>query len=154
MIKTKSKLTFASGIPTAPDVKNLRTFFGVLKVGDILSYSDISETIKCAKGSFRWVSVVMAWRKELYRELNIVLIPESGIQYKVADSSERVHLSSAKYKGSLRGIVRAGDVASKTSNDGLSPEELRAKDHVVRSSATLRLAAATQAKELNYSPTK
>jgi hypothetical protein len=146
----KNPLVFGGGIPTEPDVKRLRDEVGTPVVGVLVEYKIIEEALGNKKGSHRFASVVGAWRKELYREHNLLMvaIPNKGLQ--AATTSRRTHVAGSKAKNCLRGICRAGDIAAKTESEGLSLDEIRARDHVVKLSAALRLTAATAAKQLKY----
>lgn len=143
------RLTFGAGVPTAADVKRLRDTFPV-KVGDLVLYSEISSTIQCPFRSSRWSSVVMAWRKQLDRELNLILeaVPNKG--FVVMNNDDRIHYSSGKYKRGIRQVRRASDVALRTDIQGLSPDAYKARDHIIAAGASIRLAAATAAKQLKW----
>jgi hypothetical protein len=143
-------IVFNSGIPTAPDVKRLRDSFPELKQGDMVPYETISRLINVAHRTSRWVSVVLAWRRELYRDSNLILRAVANTGFEVLDDSERVHFAGAKYKQGLKRVIRAADIASKTERSTLSKEELKACDHLVSVGASIRLAAATAAKQLRY----
>ena len=139
---------FSAGIPTGPDVDRLVKKFGVPPVGTVVGYSDIVEAIGSPFGSGRFSSVVTAWRKQLFTKHNLVLKAVTNIGYEVLNNSQRVSFSANRYKQSLRGIRRAANVASTTDSHGLSDEETRARDHIIRVGSTIQLAAATAAREL------
>lgn len=143
-----SSLVFGGGVPTKLDVARLRKEFTELKVGDFIPYNEIADCIEVSRDSNRFRTVVHAWRREIYRELNIVLVPVPSKGFEVASPSERVHLSATKYKSGLRATLRAGDISIRTDTAGLSENEVRARDHIINASAQLRLAAATAAKSL------
>lgn len=144
---------FGNGIPTEPDVKKLRDTFGVPAVGQEIPYSAIEAAIGVNRKTHRWATVTNAWRKALDREHNVLMDAIPNVGFRVMDPSERVVFSASTYKGGLRRIARAGNVAERTDVKGLKPEELRVRDHISRAAASLRLAAATQARELN-APTR
>lgn len=147
--------SIVNGIPTAPDVKKLTDKFNSLAVGDFISYKNIEQTIGALHGTGRWATVVTAWRKQLFRELNIILIPEPGKGFKVANPEERVHLSSSRFTSGMRKVKFSKTVAATTPAEELTPELARARTHLIAVGAALELAARTQAKELAYpTPTK
>lgn len=149
-----SALVFSAGVPTAPDVKRLIDLFGIPSIGTTITHDQIATAISSPYRSYRYNSVVNAWRKQLYTAHNIVLKGVAGQGYEALDNSKRIILSSTKYKHSLRGIRRAAGVAAKTESTGLSSEEIRARDHIVRVDATLQLAAATAARDLRLTGSK
>lgn len=143
-----SNITFTTGIPTAPDVQKLVEEFGIPDHGRLISYKSIEEVIGVKQSEHRWRSIVLAWRKQLYREHNVILRPDPGTGFVAATASERVHISGSGYKSGLRKISRVADIALRTDDAPLTPEEKRARDHIVKAGATLKLAAATCAKQL------
>ena len=140
--------TIVRGIPTAPDVEKLVGAFPSLKEGDVVTYSDIENIIEKEKGTNRFNSVTFAWRKRLFRESNLVLdsIPNEG--YKVLPPSERVGFSGRKFVGGLRTMGRAAAVAGMTERNKLSSEQIKTLDHIVRTTASLKLTAKLEAQKL------
>lgn len=149
-----NNLVFNSGVPTEPDVRKLMDAFGAMQEGAVISYADISAIIGSPSKSFRFATVVNAWRKRLYREQNVVLCAVAGVGLKVADPDLRVNLAGAKYKSGIRHIRRAGDVSASTDRARLSPEAAKAADHLNRVASSVMLAAATEARKLNYKEPK
>jgi hypothetical protein len=141
---------FLGGVPTDIDVEKLREHLGTLKHGDMIPYQEISDCLGIQKGECRWYSVVSAWRKRLDRENNILLkaIPNEG--YRVLDGHGRVEASAWTYKKGLRRIHRATVIASKTDRNGLDENEIKTLDHIQNTGASLRLAAATAARQIDY----
>lgn len=143
-----SLLTVSQGMPTAVDVRKLRAAFDSRKEGQLIGYDEINEVLRVAKDTHRWRSVVQAWRRQLYRERNELLIAETGKGFVVASPSERIHFSASKYKSGLRFVRRAGDVSGSTDRDRLNEEEKKICDHLVTTTATLKTVANTQARNL------
>ena len=52
-----------SGMPTSPDVTLIREKYKELKVGDRITYEEMSKLIGVPKDSGRFISVTNAWRK-------------------------------------------------------------------------------------------
>lgn len=143
--------TFNAGVPTEPEVNMLREKFGSPVPGTVISYDQIEQTIKVPKTASRFRTVLNAWRAKLDREHNILLGAIPSVGFKVMNSSERVNHSGKTYKKGLRSISKSVRVASTTSVDSLSPDEMRARTHFISTGGTLLAAARTQAKAIGYS---
>jgi hypothetical protein len=143
---------FLGGVPTAPDVEKLLSTIGIPTVGQLIGYSRITDVLALDLKESRFRTVTNAWRAQLYRQHNLLLEAVSRTGFKVLDGSQRITHSSKRFKRGLKGIRRAGDIASKTSVAGLSPEELKARDHVATVATSLQLAAAVQARKLREIP--
>ena len=151
MMDSEKKTTvFNSGIPTQADVDRIMKAFGVPEVGVVIPYDSVAGVMHEPKTGSRFQTVTMAWRKKVYRDHNIRIGCEKGKGFKALTNSERVDECGGRYKGGLRKIRVAGDLAIKTGDEGLAPEEVRVKHHVAMASAALRLAAATEAKRIKY----
>lgn len=114
----------------------------------MISYEATAECIGEKLFSSRWRTVTTAWRKQLYREHNILMRAEPKTGFVPSKPGERVHISASGFKSGIRKAVRSGDIALRTEKGTLKPDELRACDHVVRAAAAIKLAAATAAKQL------
>ena len=143
-------LTFNRGIPTDVDVRKLEERFGVPAPGDMIGYDDITDTLKVGRDQNRWRSVVVAWRKKLDREHNILLKAVSNEGFRAMDGHARVDFSGRTYKGGLRRIVKAATIAARTDSAGLTPGELKTRDFIQNAGAVIRGAAATAARQLTY----
>lgn len=76
---TKSDAEFVSGgVPVKPDVDRLIEAFGIPEIGKTISYSEVADVILVPHGSYRFNTVVHAWRKQLLREHNCELLVERG----------------------------------------------------------------------------
>lgn len=138
------------GIPTKPDVEELLRVIHHLKPGDRIEYEMIEKIIKKNRGTHRYGSVVSAWRRRLWIEQNIVLLAIPNEGFVVANNSERVHHAHDKKKQGLKRVFRASDIAVRTENDGLSDDERKSRDHLIKTVASLKLAVDTAAKQLQY----
>lgn len=136
------------GVPTKMDVDKLIEAFGVPSEGRLISYGEISREVGCDRDTTRFKTVVHAWRRRLYKVHNVVLDCEPNKGYRVADPTTRVVIAKGQHVGGLRRIRRAGAIAGTTSDDRLDPEHRRVRDHLVRVSSVLQLAAATEAKRI------
>jgi hypothetical protein len=143
---------FLGGIPTGPDVEKLIATLGIPTVGAVISYKDIADVLALDFSESRFRTVTNAWRGQLYRQHNLLLDAVARVGFKVLDGSQRITFSSKRFKRGLKGIRRAGDVASKTAVAGLTPDELKARDHVASVATSLQLAAAVQARKLRELP--
>ena len=147
---TKDNLVFGSGVPTAPDVAKLDEQFVDLPEGLIITDEEIEECTGLERTTFRFNTVVGAWRKGLERNRNIILGAVRGQGLKVLDRKERCELGGCKLKTGLRATKRAGNIITKTDKTGLPAETIKAADHVVRLAAIFISTAATEAKKLRY----
>jgi hypothetical protein len=138
---------YFGGIPTKVDVERLIDEIGIPKEGDEIPYDRITQIIGVPRQSFRWGTVTSAWRKVLYQEHNLVTESVPGKAIKVLVPGERIRHSSTKYKNGMKTVYRAGDVAATTDISRLPSEQQRAATYIVNASATLRLAAAAQARK-------
>ncbi len=137
-----------NGVSTQPEVERLTLHFADRKEGDLIPYDTIAQMIGAKVGTHRFRTVVQAWRRQLWREQQVVLIAQINDGYLIANPSQRSHHSHSKYKNGLRRIKRAGEVASATDVFRLTPEERKLCEHVIRGAAAIRLAEATAAKVL------
>lgn len=138
------------GIPTDIDVRRLQEQFGIPKPGEVVSYAAISECIGNSKTESRFWSVTNAWRKQLFRENNLVTEAIRNEGFEFLDAHKRVGHSVGKFKQGLRRVSKASMVAASTDRRDLTPEENRVCDHIQNTGAQIRLAAATAARQLTY----
>lgn len=143
-------MAFNSGIPTAPDVKRLGDAVGVPAIGTVIEYKAVEDAIGSKRDSSRFRSVTEAWRKKLEREHNILVVAIANVGFKFATPSERVENSAMRFKSGLRKIRRAATIAEATPDDGLTPDEKRARAHIGATGAALLLMNATKAKEIKF----
>jgi hypothetical protein len=143
---------FHGGVPTIMDVENLIKQFGIPKTGTTISYDDLEACLGLERKSWRFKTVITAWRKRLIRAHNLVSEGVMNVGIEFLDDSRRVNHASRKYKGGLKKIERASCIAATTNQDQLTPEERRCCDHLQRIGAQIRLAEATAAKQLKLPP--
>lgn len=148
-MSSTTKIGFG-GIPTDIDVRRLQEKFGVPKPGEFISYDLISECLGNSRTESRFWVVTGAWRRQLFRENNLVTEAIRNEGFEFLDSHKRVKHSVVKYKKGLRGVRRAADIAASTDRTNLAPEEVRVCDHVSNTGAQVRLWAATAAQQITY----
>jgi hypothetical protein len=146
---SSGKILFA-GLPTGPDVQNLIDTLGMPNEGDHIPYADVEAVLGLTRKSdpHRWASVTGAWKRRVEREANVILKAVMNRGFDALTPSGRVDHSGRTYKGGLKKIVRASNVAAGTDRTSLSPEEARTCDHIQNTGAQLKLAAATAARRL------
>ncbi len=100
---------FKDGLPTGPEVEELRKRWPALEIGQRIGYQEVSETIGVAIDSPRWRSITAAWRK---RELENgrVLKCEVGEAFYVATPE---HITSTTYSV----LAHVGRTAKKQRRD-------------------------------------
>jgi len=143
---------FIKGRPTGPDVEAIIAAVPVesLTEGATVDYVVIAEIIGAAPASSRFSTVTDAWRRKMSREHNIVFGTVAGNAFIVLNNSGRINLASDRVKSGVRRVCRAGDLAERTHVKGLTPDEIRAKDHIVRVRALIHSTYLVQAKKLRY----
>lgn len=143
---------FFKGIPTDIDLDKLRVRFAVPAPGTIITYQEIESALGISKGSHRFKTVVCAWRRKLDREHNILMKAQVGIGLVSLDGHGRIDTASRTHVQGLKKIRKSGEIAARTGDEDLTPEEKRARDHTISVSASLILAAKTAAKTIRYEP--
>jgi len=141
---------FPMGLPTKPEVDKLEKQFRNLKPGDKILYEQIEHVLGVEKSTYRFKTVVNAWRKRLRNEYNVELAAVMNEGYQVMNGSERVEFATKTTKYGVRRVRRAGDVVMRTSRDDLTPEQQIVADHMVKVSAAICGHYAMQRKELTY----
>ena len=140
--------TFFGRIPTTPDVNNLCAKYPDLKEGQVVRYEDIEAIIGAKKADNRFVSVVVAWRKKLERESNLIFVTMPKVGFKVAAPHERVDLSSRKVKSGTKAIIKGATIASSTDRSRLTQEQRRVCDHISKAATSIQLATRIAPKPL------
>ena len=141
------KTLFLGGVPTESDVRLLFEQVST-GVGAVIRYDNLLELLTIPERNNRFKTIVSAWRRRLYRDRNVVLIPVPGIGFQVADPSERIVAAKAKARSGFRSIRRASDVALKTDTADLTPEEKNIRGHLVQVVGTMAALERAQAKPL------
>ena len=145
---------YFNGIPTSLDVEKLRDAFGVPVPGTVLTHEQIEAVLGQERTSCRYKTVLNSWRKKLERESNILFRALHGAGIEVLDSHGRVDVAGRTYKHGLRRIAKSADIAMRTDQTDLTPEEARVCEHLARTGSSLRLAAITAAKSFRSYQTK
>lgn len=147
-MKTGTK--FPMGLPTKPEVDKLINQFRNLKPGDKIYYEQIERLIGVKKDTYRFRSIIVAWRKQLRNEYNIELAAVMNEGYQVMNGSERIEFAAKTTKYGVKRVRRAGDVVLRTNRIDLKPEERIIADHLVKVAAAINGHYALQRKELTY----
>lgn len=131
-----------NGIPTKIDVDRIAAHVGTPKEGDTIILADLADAINMDAKSNRFQTVVSAWRKQLFREHNILTVGDGQGGIFVADPTQRVKWAASRVTRGRRSVGRAIAVASTTDAKRLSAGERKMQDSIIALNATrLRLAA-------------
>ena len=136
-----SSEVYFTGRPTGPDIDEIIKNYPVNKMeaGETIPYAAIEEIIHEKRETHRYKTVTAAWRKRLFNNHNIVIDADGATkQFVVLSNSGRVTHSGKGIVKAIRSIGRAGRVASRTPLAGLTSAEVRTRDHIVSTSASLR----------------
>lgn len=89
---SKKNLYFQGGVPTAPDVKLIRTKYPDKEMvkNKVIPYQDIEKLIKQDRKTSRFQSVTTSWRKTIQKELGIVIEPDGNGNFIVLNDSDLV----------------------------------------------------------------
>lgn len=117
--------TFFRGVPTEVDVKRLEETFGIPAEDVLIEYDSIEQALQLQKDSYRFRTVLHAWRSKLEREYNLLMVAVSGQGVKVATPDDRVTWASKKLKQGRRSIVRGSGIAATTDASRLSDSKAR-----------------------------
>ena len=133
------------GRPTGPDVDRLmkELVFGddgktvIVIPGSVITKQAVASCVGEAYGSHRYLSVLGAWRNRLYRVNNLLLevLPDS---YRVLSGDDRANLTGNLLERAARKAGKAGEIASRTSREGVTEESKRILDHVVKTGSVLK----------------
>lgn len=139
---------FLGGVTTDPEVKRLNDAYPEMEYDDIIRHDEIETIIENDRRSNRYQAIVTRWRKLLERDKNLLLVAVIGVGFIVADPSKRIIFGSGKHASGIKAIKRAGAVVVKTEREGLSDEEKRLADHLVKNSAAIVTMEQVAKKEL------
>lgn len=143
---------FFGRIPTTPDVNNLCAKYPDLKEGQVIAYGDIEAVVGAKKGTGRFTSILVAWRRKLERDSNLILVSIPKVGLKVANPSDRVDLSSRKVKSGTKAIIKGATIASGTDRSRLTQEQRRVCDHISKAATSIQLATRIAPKPLEVPP--
>lgn len=139
---------FLGGVPTKPDVDRLRKAFGVPAIGQLIKYDEIESVLNLLRSTFRFQTVVSAWRKALYSENNCFTQAVLRVGIVVLNPDERIQTSRHGVRRAYRLTGRAVRLAEKTDVSEASPEAKANRIHILDLGARIRLAHATKPKEI------
>lgn len=138
---------FRGGIPSGPDVEKLMKAFGVPDPG-IITHDSIEKIIDQQKETYRYVSVVMAWRKKLFREYNVHVVGERGVGYRILSEPERVDFARHGLAKNAKHVMRQHQAALLINIGKLDEVARKKHDHVMRASAAMANAVQNTEREL------
>ncbi|MDI9389539.1 MAG: hypothetical protein QM441_09945 [Synergistota bacterium] len=104
----------ARAVPTKLDVDKLMERFGVPKGDVFIAWDELAEATGLERGTYRFQTVVSAWRRVLEQEYDTVLFAVPGQGLQVADSNTRIDLAARKVQLGERQKARWVEIAFKT----------------------------------------
>jgi len=146
------KWGFSVGMPTDVDVRRLVDQFGTPGIMTLIPYADLEGCLKMRRDQLRFRTVTAAWRKKLEREHNLMTVAVPNEGFRVLDNPGRVDSVSRLYKHGLRRIMKSGERALRTPDNGLTAEQRRARDFVGSTAGTIKLQAAIEARRMRELP--
>lgn len=123
---------FSSGVPTEPDVKKLLTTFTNLKAGNVITHTDIENTIQVKPGTSRYKTIVTAWRRRLLNEQNIDMEAVPSVGLRVLEQFERVTVSVRDFRRGVRRIGKSVSRIRRVPVEQLTPREQVKTEHATR----------------------
>ena len=119
---------YFGGIPYAPDVKKIRTQYpeNEMKIGQKISYEEISELIRENKKSKRFYNITKSWRMQIEKESGVFIQPiGDGSGLKVISESEKLDLANREdrtaTKKSRRSLIVLKSIDPKELTDDERP---------------------------------
>lgn len=138
---------YFKGIPTKIDVEKLDQCHGVPSEGTIFTFDQLAESAGLLRDSHRFRTVLNAWRKQLFRDHNILLVSIGQGRLKASEPDERIDWASRKVHSGRRAIGRAIVVAYQTDQKRLTDDKQKtARDIVSMNESKMRLAAGVMPK--------
>lgn len=145
-------VVYKRGVPVDPDVEKLMRSVQI-EVGVVIEYATLETILGVRRKTNRWGTVVSAWRARLERANNVVMRAVHNRGFLVLDGRGRVSHSEKMLEHGLRKTARAGSIALRTPREGLTPNEVKALDHVAFIGANIRLTQEVAAKTLKLPET-
>jgi len=140
--KTKATQVFV-GIPTKIDRDALTEHYGVPSEGQELDKLEMANLLRLSVDGQRFGTVLAAWRKQLFREHNCLLVAADPGKLVVADPGSRVEWSANQVGRGRRAIGKAVVVAYQTDAGRLTGKSNETRQSIVAlNDGKLRLAAA------------
>lgn len=117
-------------------------------VGELITYKDLEKLLGVKRHSPRWIAVISRWKRILLVR-SVVLVTVRGEGYQIADNRQKLDTSTRTLKSGFKRIVHAGRVANVTGKEGLTEDQIRARDHQRQISAQLQAAMMVAPKALD-----
>jgi len=128
---SEAKLFFG-GLPTGPDVKKLIDEYGTPEEGAFFKYDDLATKLDIPRSENRFITVTNAWRRELERENNLVIVAIRGEGFRVLDAKGRLKDSEAHVISGGKKVRKGTVRARRTDRSKLSKADQLKLDHVSR----------------------
>lgn len=137
---------YFGGIPMEPQVRKLLDTFGSPEPG-IIRHDQIETVIGENRRSSRYQSIVVAWRKRMFKEQNIDSDAVRGVGVKILTESERVDVSGKDFGRASKRVVRSHHRISVVQNEKLDEKTKYKADHLRRITAMSAGALAASVRE-------
>ena len=124
--------------------------FGIPVPGTVINYGDISNCIGHSKGTYRWNSIVSAWKKWLKKLHNIYTKAIMNIGIECLDSHKRIAYAGSYHVKGLRNLYESHDCAARTPRTGLNRQEKKHLDHYITVNAKMIAWSQTAAKDIKF----
>lgn len=141
-------MIFGGGVPTAPDVKKLVDSIGIPKEGDVVAYTQLEKLLRLNRDSFRFRTVLNAWKRKLFAENNVLMTSVPTVGYKAADPSERIVDSKSRVRSGFKKVKMGSVVAGSTDRARLSDDEKSQQTKLAMIHGQILLAQKTAPREL------
>jgi len=142
-----SKL-FLGGVPTAPDVKKLRTAFPEIAEGTDFTHEQIEAVIGLSPKSNRYRCVTLAWRKEMLNSHNIEIAAIPTIGFRALTGVERLDTNIKGFKQGTRKQGKSIRRVTMVRAETLTQIEQSKQLHVMRLGAAVLSQASAMMKEI------
>jgi hypothetical protein len=119
-----SQKMFFGGVPVDPEVKMLRSHFGVPVHGQVIAHEDCETVLGLDRKSSRYKTVIHAWRSSLKRSDNIEFIALPGEGFRVLFDDERVEVHISGVSRGIRKIDRSARSLASVPRDGSPGEDV------------------------------
>lgn len=121
---------YRKAIPREADLHKLRLNFPAekMRVGDLLSYEELTKVLSTNKDSHRFRSVIGKWRHELLVQHGISLMTCMNVGYKIASDSQKLSQSDGERNAAFRRIAKSILICSTIDRNGLNEDERKRFD--------------------------
>ena len=119
--------------PTQPDVEALIEAIPPesMEPGEIYAYEDVANAINIKPDSVRFRTITNAWRNQLRTALNIDMVAERSVGFRVLHDHERVTAGMKNAKGARRGLARAAVRIDRADRSALDERTRAQADHAI-----------------------